>query len=310
MDFHKQTRPKILCVGMPVRDLVFQVDDVPARGLKKHASSYAQISGGNALNAAIAIARLGGRPFMTGPMGDDAAKGSAFIFEDFAKEGIDGNALVPMPGLVTPISNILIDGSGERTIVTFRDPALWQTRLPAAAELLTDCSAVLVENRCADFSGDLCFAARRQGIPVILDADQIMPLTDAILQAASHIIFSKEVLRGATGCDDDITALRKVAALTPAFVAVTNGAEGMTWLDPDGEPRRMPAFAVKAVDTLGAGDVFHGAFTVAMAEGHSIAEAMRFSAAAAAIKCTRPGGAFGSPQRIEIERFLSEFAKS
>ncbi|MBY0383005.1 MAG: sugar kinase [Xanthobacteraceae bacterium] len=310
MNFHDQPQlPKILCIGMPVRDLVFRVDDLPARGLKKHASHYTEISGGNALNAAIAIARLGGRPFMTGPMGDAAEKGSATIFDDFAKEGINGSTLVRMPGLVTPISNILIDDTGERTIVTFRDPGLWKVKLPHETELLKDCAAVLVENRCADFSRDLCLEAHRRGIPVILDADQVMPLTDSLLQAATHIIFSEEVLRGVAGSNDDAVALRKVASLTPAFVAVTNGSDGMTWLDPDGQARHMEAFPIKAVDTLGAGDVFHGAFTLAMAERHPIEEAMRFSAAAAAIKCTRHGGAFAAPQRPEIEAFLGETKK-
>jgi len=307
MNFQDQSQqPKILCIGMPVRDLVFRVDNVPARGLKKHASGYTEISGGNALNAAIAIARLGGRPFMTGPMGDAAEKSSAGIFEDFTREGIDGSKLVRMPGLVTPISSILIDDTGERTIVTFRDPRLWNAKLPDTTELLKDCAAILVENRCADFSRDLCLEAHRRGIPVVLDADQIMPLTDALLRAASHIIFSEEVLRASAGTNNDVIALRKVASLTPAFVAVTNGADGMTWLDPDHEPRRMDAFAVKAVDTLGAGDVFHGAFTLAMASGWPIRDTMRFSAAAAAIKCTRHGGAFAAPQRSEIETFLAK----
>ncbi len=60
---------QILCIGMPVRDLIFRVDDVPARGMKKRATHFTELTGGNALNAAVAISRLGGRVRMSGPMG-------------------------------------------------------------------------------------------------------------------------------------------------------------------------------------------------------------------------------------------------
>ena len=303
---HRPAAPNILCVGMPVRDLVFRVENIPARGNKMRATHFTEYSGGNALNASIAIARLGGRVLMSGPMGHVGEKAAEQIFEDLDREGIDGSAMVRMPGLVTPISNIMIDTTGERTIVTYRDPKMWDVTLPDTNELLKDCEAVLTENRCV-FVRDLCFEAKRRGIPVILDADRAMPMDEPLLQASTHIVFSAEALHAATGKDDDVDALRTIAALTPAFVGVTNGANGMTWLE-NGNARHMAAFPITAVDTLGAGDVFHGAFTLAVAEGRSINEAMRFSAAAAALKCTRHGGAFGSPQRVEVEEFLAKSA--
>lgn len=298
--------PNILCVGMPVRDLVFRVETIPARGNKMRATHFTEYSGGNALNAAIAIVRLGGRVLMSGPMGHAGENAAEQILEDVAREGIDGSAMVRMPGLVTPISNIMIDATGERTIVTYRDPEMWNVTLPATDELLKDCDAILTENRCG-FVRDLCFEAKQRGIPVILDADRVMPLDEPLLQASTHIVFSAEALHATTGAANDVEALRAIAARTPAFVGVTNGAGGMTWLD-HGAARHMAAFRIEAVDTLGAGDVFHGAFTLAIAEGRSIEAAMRFSAAAAALKCTRHGGAFGSPQRIEVEELLTRSA--
>src|ERR1700754_391095 len=145
---------RILCLGMPVRDLIFRVDDVPARGAKKRAAHFTELTGGNALNAAVAISRLGGRVRMSGPMGHAGEKTTAHMFDDMKREGIE-NALVHMPGLVTPISNIMIDPSGERTIVTFRDPELWKVRLPDPDTLLEDCAAILTENRCAEFCTDI-----------------------------------------------------------------------------------------------------------------------------------------------------------
>jgi sulfofructose kinase len=135
--------PLILCIGMPVRDLTFRVPGLPARGSKEHASHFQEICGGNALNGAIGIVRLGGRASICGPMGDARETSSRYIFEQLAHEGIDTSHIVHMHGLVTPISNIMIDPSGERTIVTFRDPELWKIRLPPADELLKNCHAIL-----------------------------------------------------------------------------------------------------------------------------------------------------------------------
>jgi len=266
--------PRILCIGMPVRDLTFRIEELPGRGGKVNASHFEEIAGGNGLNAAIGIVRLGGRASICGPMGDARETSAKYIFDKLGREGIDSQHIVHMPGLVTPISNIMIDPSGERTIVTFRDPQLWKVRLPDADTLLEDCAAVLTENRCAEFCTDLCIEARRRGIPVIVDVDA--------------------------------GALLKIAKLTPSFLAGTRGPRGTIWLDEHQSLQQTPAFPVHTVDTLGAGDVFHGAFALAVTENQDIPTALRFASAAAALKCTRFGGAFAAPQRIEVEELLSQ----
>jgi sulfofructose kinase len=297
--------PRILCIGMPVRDLTFRIEQLPERGSKVNASHFEEISGGNALNAAIGIVRLGGRASICGPMGDAGETSSRYIFDKLAQEGIDARHIVHMPGLVTPISNIMIDPSGERTIVTFRDPELWKVHLPDAGELLQDCSAILAENRCAEFCTDLCAEARRRGIPVIVDVDRAMSLREGLLTASSHLVFSSEALQATAGIADDGEALKKIARLTPSFLAGTRGARGTLWLDKDQNLQQTPAFPVHAVDTLGAGDVFHGAFALAITEKQALPDALRFASAAAALKCTRFGGAFAAPQRAEVTALLS-----
>jgi sulfofructose kinase len=314
MNFHDAAAPKriprILCVGMPVRDLTFRVDGVPERGSKGGASHFDEICGGNALNAAIAIARLGGHASLTGPMGDSREMSSKCIFEQLAHEGIDTTDLVHMKGLVTPISAIMIDPSGERTIVTFRDPQLWKVRLPDIDRLLQDCDAILTENRCAEFATDLCVEARKRSIPVVVAVDHAMSLREGLLTASSHLIFSSEALRATAGISHDADALKKIARLTPSFLAGTRGPQGTIWLDEQQELRETPAFPVHTVDTLGAGDVFHGAFALAVTENQDVQSALRFSSAAAALKCTRHGGAFACPQRPEVEAFLNQTTAS
>jgi sugar/nucleoside kinase (ribokinase family) len=200
----------------------------------------------------------------------------------------------------------MIDPTGERTIVTFRDPELWKVQLPNADTLLEDCAAILVESRCAEFSTDLCAEARRRGIPVVVDVDRAMSMSEGLLTASSHLVFSSEPLQETAHLDDDGAALKKIAKLTPSFLAGTRGARGTIWLDDQGTLQETAAFPVHTVDTLGAGDVFHGAFTLAITEGQQLRDALRFASAAAALKCTRFGGAFAAPQRAEVEALLGQ----
>ncbi|WP_420967402.1 sugar kinase [Bradyrhizobium sp. B120] len=299
--------PRILCIGLPVRDLTFRVN-VPARGSKENATHFDEICGGNALNAAIGIARLGGRASICGPMGDSRETSSRFIFDKMAEEGIETNHLIHMPDLVTPISAIMIDDTGERTIVTFRDPELWKVKLPPTELLLEDCAAILTESRCAPFCTELCAEAVKRGIPVVVDVDRAMSMREGLLTASTHLVFSSEPLQQTADVTDDGQALQKLAKLTPSFLAGTRGPKGTIWLNEKGGLEETAAFPVHTVDTLGAGDVFHGAFALAITEKQELRQALRFASAAAALKCTRFGGAYAAPQRTEVEAFLGEHA--
>jgi sugar/nucleoside kinase (ribokinase family) len=221
-------------------------------------------------------------------------------------EGIETKHLIHMAGLVTPISAVMIDPSGERTIVTFRDPQLWHVKLPDFDTLLEDCHAILTESRCAEFCTELCAEAVRRGIPVIVDVDRAMSLREGLLNASTHLVFSSEPLQETADVSDDGQALHKIARLTKSFLAGTRGPRGTIWLDENDQLQETPAFPVHTVDTLGAGDVFHGAFALAITEGQELREALRFASAAAALKCTRFGGAFAAPQRAEVTALLGQ----
>jgi sugar/nucleoside kinase (ribokinase family) len=152
----------------------------------------------------------------------------------------------------------------------------------------------------------LCAEARRRGIPVVVDVDRAMSLREGLLTASSHLVFSSEPLQETANVKDDGEALKKIAKLTPSFLAGTLGPQGTIWLDEQGNLQQTPAFPVHTVDTLGAGDIFHGAFTVAVTENQDLRAALRFASAAAALKCTRFGGAYAAPQRAEVEELLAK----
>jgi sugar/nucleoside kinase (ribokinase family) len=294
-------RKAVLCAGIAVLDHAFMVDVLPARGAKSRARAFREIGGGCAANAAVAIARLGGRAELVSPIGDDTI-GDAIV-AGLQRERVGTAGVMRLPGAASPISAILIDATGERTIVNYRDERLPDARAPNPDQSVARADAVLVDNRFAAFVLPIAAAARRRGIPVVLDGDQPLKRDDPLLAAATHVVFSGDALRRSAASDDLDAALRDFAGHTSAFLAVTDGANDMRWVE-RGTVARLPVFSTNVVDTLAAGDVFHGAFALAIAEGLRERDAIRFAAATAAIKCSGFGGIAGAPSRAEVQALL------
>jgi sulfofructose kinase len=296
----------ILCAGIIVLDEVFQVERFPQPETKTPAHGFFAVNGGCAANAAVAVARLGARAALAGPLGGPAGEdgNGDRVLAALAREQVDCSGCRRVDGLSTPLSAILIDAQGERMIITHRDRQLDAARPADTAALVASADAVLADNRFPEFVRPICAAARARGIKVVLDVDGPTPMGDDLFRIATHVVFSREGLSATTGLDDPGAALARVADTTPSFLAVTRGPQDVLWRD--GQTLRgSPVFAVNAVDTVGAGDVFHGAFTLALAEGKDEVTAMRFAAAAASLKCARLGGSMAAPHRAEVEALLA-----
>ncbi len=294
--------PIVLCAGIAVEDFIFKVDRFPAPGAKIYAETLTATMGGCAANAAVAVARLEGRARFAGPVGTDDA--SRRIIEGLTRAGVETSGIVAVDGGSVSVSGIFIDSDGEKMVATRRGEKLAGALPRDPARMVADVDVVMADNRFPEFIAPILQAARRRGIPVVLDGDRAAEPSDPLFDIASHVVFSSEALRATTGLSDPGAALGVIATHIRGFLAVTNGPEDIFWLE-DGAPRRMPAFAIAAIDTLGAGDVFHGAFALALAEGRDPVAAMRFGAASAALKCTRFGGIAGAPHRAEVEAFLA-----
>jgi len=305
-DLQPQIGKLVVCAGTAVIDNVYRVDRFPVTGIKTRAADFQQIIGGCAANAAVAVQRLGGRARLAsaigGPHGKDLTGDS--ILARLAHEGVDTSTVMRVDGANSSLSSILIDRDGERLIVNYRHPSLSDARPSRVDRILAGADALLVDNRYPDFVLPIARAARERNLIVVLDGEQTHSPNSDLLMTATHIVFSAEGLRAAARMDDLRAALRSIADRTGAFVAYTDGARDMAWLSGD-EVRSLPTFRVKAVDTLAAGDVFHGAFALALAEGRGVPDAMRFAAATAALKCTRFGGGTGTPDRSDVEKFLA-----
>lgn len=297
--------PRILCAGVAVLDLVFRAERFPAANEKAQAHAFASVVGGCAANAAIAIARLGGRAELATVLGapprDEVGDR---ILAGLAREGVGGAGIVRVVGATSIVSSIVVATSGDRSILTHCDERLFAVAADDPQALVAEADAVLADNWLPDLAVPICAAARRRGIPIVLDGDGPMPPDCELATLPTHVVFSAEGLRATSGQHDLDAALARMGACARGFVAVTDGENDIRWYD-GAMVHRLPIFTVDAVDTLAAGDVFHGAFALALAEGRHDVEALRFAAAAAAVKCTRFGGGSTAPSRTEVEALLA-----
>ncbi len=294
----------VTCVGLAVLDLVFGVDARPDRGRKTFADSMTVIGGGPAANASVAVARLDGNARFLGRLGDDVI--GDLIIDDFAKWGVDASGVRRIRSIPSPVSSIVVEADGERTIVNHSDPMLFAPEDIIVADDLVGSDAVLGDLLWPTGAISAMRAARAIGIPGVLDFDETPrgPI-DLILTAPTHIVFSAPALASVSGDLDPGKGLEIVRSRTDSWVAVTLGSDGVLWLDEADDLRTTPAFDVDAIDTLGAGDVFHGAFALGLAETRPIEQVIRRASAVAALKCTRFGGRAGIPCAEEVDEFLS-----
>lgn len=292
----------VLCVGIAALDQVFGVEVMPSRAEKYRSHALHVTGGGTAANAAVAAARLGAAVSFYGVLGDDRIGDE--IVAGLVAEGVDCRGIRRVAGRRSPLSAILVDGAGERLIVSYADPGLpWSTEhlpdtLPAGVD------AVLGDTRWQAGSAHFFRLARAAGVPAVLDADRAPKDVPETMELATHVAFSHQGARDLTGEDDPAMALRSIAGPSSTWLAVTHGSNGI-FHRKGGQVVHEPAFPVRAVDTLGAGDTWHGAFAVALAEGASEDQAIRFASAAAALKCLRFGGRDGAPARSEVDRFIA-----
>ena len=286
--------PEILIIGMALADFVFRVCAIPSQAEKYRADSMEIVVGGPAANAAIAIARLGGRAILSTRLGKDEIAGT--IQRHLEAEGVV--CRIRRSGR-SPLSAVAVDAAGERQIVNFRGEAL--TEEPGPLDGLTP-AAVLVDLRWTKAALAGLALARSRGVPGVVDAEA--PATESVLEAASHVAFARRGLAAFTGIGDKEDALLAASRTLDAWVCVTDGATGVSYVSED-RVKTVPAFPIHAVDTLGAGDIWHGALALRLAEGAGETDAIRFANAAAALKCTEFGGGRASPGRVAVEQFLT-----
>jgi sulfofructose kinase len=257
-----------------------------------------------ASSAAAAIARLGGNVALWASAGIDSVGDRAVA--ELSAEGIDCAYIRRLEGARTAFSSILVDANGERIIVPFYDRRLASPSDPVPPIAAGTYAAVMTDVRWPWAAETALRAACDAGIPAILDADTApVELLETLLPLATHIVASEPAAISVTGTTDLRECVRILSNRYDVFTSVTAGADGCYWAEGAGKPvSHVAGFKVDAVDTLAAGDVFHGAFAHGLVEGKGMTDIIRFANAAAAIKCARFGGRAGSPSQDEVVSFI------
>ena len=306
------SRPKIICVGHTAFDRVYTVDAVIAPPAKVRAAAYLEIGGGMAGNAAVAIAHLGGDAHFWGPAGDDEI--AARMHADFTHHGVNATQMRRFAGCTSSHSAILVDTRGERLIVNVRGNALEQNADWLPLDQIASAGALLADVRWAEGSRVALAAARKAGVVTVLDGDTAThDVLRSLAGLADYCVFSEPGFAAFDTTNDMRAGLAEALALGARVAAVTRGERGCEWLSADAPDalRFLPAFKTVAVDTTGAGDTFHGAIALLLAESQPLAggqpfeKILRFASAAAAIKVQR-AGARSMPSRAEVEQFLAQ----
>jgi sulfofructose kinase len=289
----------VLCVGTAAYDLIFTVNGHLEEDMKMDASGLTCCGGGPAANAAVAICRLGHPAAFAGYLGHDPF--GEENLRELAQAGVRTD-LVLRGERPTPLSAVMVKPDGGRSLVNYRDP---DAHLPVGTLDLARIrpGIILFDGHEPVSSASLAMDARRLGIPSILDAGSVRQGTVEVAGRCDHLVCALKFAIDYTGAGDADEAIDRLAGLAPTVV-ITLGEQGLIWAR--GQARgRQAAYAVEAVDTTGAGDIFHGAYAVGLVEGMGWADTLRFASAAAALCCTRIGARLGAPARAEVETFLA-----
>lgn len=291
-------RPRMVALGAICTTAIFQVEHIEPAPAKVMATNRCTVVDGMAISAACAFQKLGGQAQVWARVGEDAEADA--MREALGQEGVDARGLFAVPGARSSHAAVIVDARGQRLVVPFHDPQVdtsphWLPLHELAQTDLLHCDVRWPQGAMAALK-----AARAQGVPTMVDGD-VAPrdILQSLMPLADYAVFSDAGLRAYTGLQDVPTALLQVARMHSRHVGASCGEEGYYWVE-DGAIAHAPAISVSVVDTLAAGDVFHGALALAILEGQAMAQAARFACAAASLKCSRFGGRLGCPSREEV----------
>lgn len=296
--------PCVICVGGSATiDHIFLVDEVKLPSAKITARDFIETGGGMGANAAVAVQRLGGRAIYWGRVGDDQTGDEVLWL--LTHEGIDVSGVRRLAGFRTKIASILIDARGERLAVSAQPQGYPPDASWLPIERIPEADVVLADTRWPTGAQRLFEAAAERNLPSVFDGDGgDPPQVLRTAQQCTHPFYSQPMLASFDYGSPEL-ALPRVFGGRNAVAGVTLGAAGVMWFDGK-RIHTMPSPRVKAVDTLAAGDTWHGAIALALAEGRETRQAIEFASAVAALKCTRFGGRASIPRREEFERWWAE----
>ncbi len=293
-------------VGLNATDTLIPVPHFPQSGSKLQVDSANVLLGGQVATATAACQQWGLRTRYVGKVGEDHA--ASLHRAEFQRLGVEAH-LFTAPSASSPQSFILVDPTGERTVLCKRDSRL--TLLPEELDRawIVNARVLLLDGHDTAAATLAAQWAHDAAIPVVADLDDLYPGYEALLPNVDFLITSRDIPARLTGDPDLRRSLPQVHRRYHCrLTAATLGHEGvLAW---DGERfHYSPAYCVNAVDTTGAGDIFHAAFIYGFLQGWPLKRQLEFACAAAALNCTAIGARGGIQPVESIESFLATAPK-
>lgn len=277
-------------VGLNATDTIVSLPHYPALGSKIEYRNSSVSPGGQVATTVVACQNWGMQTRYVGKLGDDEA--ASLHHREFARAGVE-TQIVTVEGGASPQSLILVDGEGERTVLCRRDDRLVLQPADLRREWIVNAHALHVDGYDTAAATIAARWAREAGIPVIADLDEPYPGIEDLLENIDYLIVSRD-LPGRLMSEPDLeTSLRLMQRRYGCrLAAATLGPDGvLAW---DGQQfHHNAAYCVPALDTTGAGDIFHAGFIYGLLQDWSLAEQLDFACAAAALNCMALGARGG-----------------
>jgi ribokinase len=291
-------------------DLVARAARIPQPGETIIGGDFHTAPGGKGANQAVAAARLGAHVSMVGRVGCDTFGGS--LLENLAAAGVDHDRVVRDPEAATGVALITVDGVGQNSIVVASgaNMELSPSDADAAEPAIAGADVLLLQLESPlETVAQAAAIAARHGVQVILNPAPARPLPAALLSVVDVLIPNESetalLTRLPVGDRAEIEAAAKaLQGWGVATVILTLGERGALLVQAE-RVESFPAFDVIPVDTTAAGDAFVGGFAVALAEGRSLAEAVRWGNATGALATTQLGAQPSLPTRQDVKQLLS-----
>jgi len=290
---------KMTIIGSSSIDLVVTTSKRPNQGETIIGESFKTVPGGKGANQAVAAARLGAEAFMVGCVGEDNF--GETIVNNFTANGVNTTYVERVTHSETGTAHItLAEGDNSIIVVKGANDYVTPDLVEKALNVISESDVVLIQQEIpeetVEYVAEICFA---NNVPLLLNPAPARPISKTVIEKATYLT-PNESEAAILFEDKDI---HEVLKEFPNKLLVTEGKNGVRYYDGINEIV-IPAYSVEAVDTTGAGDTFNAAFAVAVAEGKSMEDSIRFANRAASLSVTKFGAQGGMPTREEVEGSL------
>ncbi|WDI00523.1 ribokinase [Paenibacillus urinalis] len=292
-------KAKVTVIGSSSMDLVVTSNKRPGAGETVLGESFKTVPGGKGANQAVAAARLGAEVTMIGRVGDDHY--GEIILNNFKQNGVNVDYVEPVTEMESGTAHIILaEGDNSIVVVKAANDEVTPAYVDQIVEVIKNSDIVLIQQEIPEETVEHVAALCSElGVPLMLNPAPARSVSDEVIEKAAYITPNEHEAKIIFDGASVENSLRKY----PNKLFITEGKNGVRYYDGT-EEILVPSYAVEAVDTTGAGDTFNAAFAVALAEGKSLQDSIKFANRAASLSVMKFGAQGGMPTRKEVEANL------